>query len=409
MSEPVPCPSCGALLQLPPGATTVRCPDCQAVLEVEPEESAPPPVAAPAPPPRPAIPLPFGRPAPAAPVAARPAPPKAALPAVAPVRAKLAADDPYTPDGPRDETSADADRRRSVRAQLAELEEKEARQRERYDELAGRCRLGRLGVSLLAAGCVCSALAAVAYFVFVITTLTATPFSPVLWAAGGFLVLNWGLTVAGFGTCCCGPPQGQGLAIAGVGVTALHLGLTVITAVVLLALVSLENIGYGGEVKSYVLENLLLSNTFNNTSVLVDVPLILLAGMLDRPFVLVVPFLGGAFEFAKLSLLGVLGNRYAAEAKAPDLAHQSMRFVFRVFTAILLAAVLKVVIYAGVRFSGGDPLIQNLFAIPVLMATNGYYMWWAFAHMAQYQTLSDVATVTTADRFVDTRDRLDVV
>jgi LSD1 subclass zinc finger protein len=45
--EPLPCPSCGAMLRLPPGATSVRCPGCQAVLDLDdgdaPPEPPPPP------------------------------------------------------------------------------------------------------------------------------------------------------------------------------------------------------------------------------------------------------------------------------------------------------------------------------------------------------------------------------
>jgi hypothetical protein len=336
-------------------------------------------------------------------------PPKIARPTVAPVRAKLAADDPFTPAAANDPAAMEAARKRSIRVQLAQLEELEAKEQDKFDELVGQSKYARIGLTLLAYGCACSGLAAAAYFVFVITTLTSTPFPPLLWAAGGCLALNWLLSVAGFGVCCGGPKAGVGLGMAGVGVTALHLGFLVITSVVLLNQVSLQNVGYGGEVRAYIVENLLLSNAFSNTSVLVDLPVYLITGMLERPVILVIPFLGGSFEFAKLSVIGMLSNRLASEAKAHDLAHQGMRFVFRIFTAILVAAILKVVIFVGVKFVGGDPMTQDLFAIPILMATNGYYLWWAFACFAQYQTMTDIAGVTTADRLIDKRDRLDVV
>ncbi len=63
--------------------------------------------------------------------------------------------------------------------------------------------------------------------------------------------------------------------------------------------------------------------------------------------------------------------------------------------------------YIFAALFGGEALQQNGFAISLLMMTNGYFMWWAFACFAQFQTMQDVSEIITADRFMDKRARLE--
>ncbi len=407
--EPLPCPSCGALLRLPPGATTVQCPGCQALLELDADDESPPPAAEQ---PKPAIPLPFGGP----PKPAKPLPTperKVAIPAVRAVKAKLVddgpADDPYAVRAAPDEAATAAARRRAVQEQLDELDEQEERKLEEFEELTGRCAYARVGMKLLALGSLAGTLAAVSYSLFVISTLTSTPLTIIAGVGGFFLVLHAILTAGGFGACAAGPRATIAPALSGLGVTALHIGLTVGAAVILLKLVSVEGVTYRGtDLRQYVSESLLLSNAFSNLSVLCDIPIYLLTGIPDRPALLALPMVGGMLEFAKLSLMGVLANRFAAEGKDPKLAHDAMRFVYRIFGVVLVALGLKIGAYAFAVLFGGEALQQNGFAISLLMMTNGYFMWWAFACFAQFQTMQDVSEIVTAERFADKRERLEV-
>lgn len=413
VSEPVPCPNCQALLRLPPGQSTVRCPSCQMVLAVETDEGEVPPAPPVPPPPAPvtAVPLPFGRPKPATPVPPPPVARPATVRQAPPKRARLAPEDPYAAPTPeRDESEVDDERRRKIRDQLREAEEKERQAQIEFEELSEECRYARTGMQSMAYGAVASCIAAVCYFLFTVTTLTSITFFPLLWIAAGMLVCHWIATLAGFGYCSAGPRGMRPMAIGGILVTVLQIGLAIGTALVLLARISADAVSYqSGVTKSYVSENLLLSNVFNNLSTVIDMPVYVLAGALSDLGILILPLIGGTLEFAKLSILGLITNRYASEGKDPDLAHQAMRFVYRIFGLVLIGAILKCSIWGMVKFTGGEPLLLAWFSIPIVMVTNGYYMWWAFAWYAQYQVMIDTVEVMMPDRFLDRRDRLDMV
>jgi hypothetical protein len=355
------------------------------------------------------LPLPFGGPPKAKPI---PKPVAKPIPRGPAVRAKLVADgpadNPYAPPAERDATAAEAARRRQVREQLADIEAAEEARQEEYDDLLGRCGYARTGLHLLAFGSLAGCLAAVCYSLFVMSTLTKSPQPPIAMVGGFFLVLAALLTAAGFGAAAAGPRQTLGTALMGLAVTALHVGLTLAAAVILLNLIRIANITYGADTRQFVADSLLLANAFSNLSVLADLPVYLLTGIPDRPALLVLPAVGGALEFARLSLMGILANRFAAEGKDGTLAHDAMRIVNRIFGVVLVAGTLKIGAYVLSVLLGGDPLQQNGFAIGLLMLTNGYFLWWAFACFAQFQTLKDVAEVVTADRFVDSRNRLEV-
>jgi hypothetical protein len=374
----------------------VRCPRCKTVLAVE--GNVPPPPPPPAAPPRPA--LPFGLPAgPVNPVAAKPAP-TAAPPAKSTVRGKLVRED--DPDDLMEE-QREKDRRRR-REEQDELERK-------LEPLRRVCRPARIGITLMAYGAIASCAAAVFYFFFDVTTLTISGGVPaMLWVAGLMLGAHWLLTVAGFGFCAAGPKPMRPMAIAGVIIMVIHMGVFIPLFMILAALVSLEEVGLSGTgVRGPISSALLLSNIFNNLTTLTDLPVYLLADGLVRPSVLILPVVGGALEFAKLSLIGILTNHYAVEGKDPELGHMALRFVYRIFWLVIAGVILKMGLWFLVKLTGGEPLLLAWFAIPVWMLTNAYFLWWAFAWYAQFRTMLDTTEVITATRFADRRERLEVL
>lgn len=400
MSVLIACPTCRATLRLPPGADMVRCPRCKTVLAVETQTPTAPP------PPRPALPL--GRPAgPVEPVAPRPAPRPAPLPtapmfpAGRPVRGQLVEEEEVA-----EELSAE-DREKEKRRRRDERDEVDRSLR----KLEAVCRPARVGITLMAYGTLASCLASVFYFLYDVTTLfTATGLPPVLFFAGAVLGLHWLLTVIGFGFCAAGPRAMRPMAASGLVVMLIHAGVFIPILTITAAAVSLDDVGFGGTGPRGALSHtLLLSNIFNNLTTLTDLPIYLLADGMVRPAVLILPVVGGALEFTKLSLLGILSNHYAVEGKAPELGHHCLRFVYRIFWLVIAGVVLKLGLWLLVRLTGGEPLLLMWFAIPVWMITNGYFLWWAFAWWAQFQTLLDTTEVITAARFADERPRLEVV
>lgn len=392
MSDTVLCPTCQALLRPPPGAPAVRCPNCKTVLTV-------PTMPSPAPAGPKAPPLPFGRPAAPRPAPVPSAPTRAAGPAV---RAKIAADDPYDAPAETDAGTAEQDRERQIQAELAVLDAQERKEQRRYDDLVGLCKNARIGMQLFGIGSIGSSLAALIATFFVVTSLTATPFVPLAGLAYGLMGLHWLLTFAGFGYCCAGPREVRGAAVGGLVVTAAHVMFNLFAGAVVLPAVSIDTMTYRTEgFGAFIIHNLLIADCICNLLTLTDLPLFF-NGVTPVPIPIVLMLaLAAAGEFAKLSLLGVITNRYAVMAKDPDLGHKGMRFVYRIFVLVLVGPILKGVIF-GI-------LVVGWIAVPLMLATVGYFLWWAFAWFNQYQVMMDVADILTADRLTDKRDRLDYV
>jgi LSD1 subclass zinc finger protein len=393
----IACPTCQAMLRLPPGSEMVRCPRCKTVLAVEsaPTAEAPPPAA-----PRPALPLPFDRPAgPVEPAAAAPPPPVAAPVARATVRGKLVREDDPAEDLAREEREKDRRRKAEDQEELTRV----------LEPLARVCRPARVGVTFMAYGALASCAAAVFFFFYSVTTLFVPGGVPtILWLAGAILAVHWLLTVTGFGFCIAGPRPMRPMAVAGVILMVIHAGVFVPLFSVMAVLVSLDEVGLSGTgLRGPISSALLLSNIFNNLTTVTDLPIYLLSEGLVKPAVLILPVIGGALEFAKLSLIGILTNHYAVEGKDPEVGHLSLRFVYRIFWMLIALVVMKLGLWLIVKITASDPLIQAWFAIPVWMMTNGYFLWWAFAWIALFHTLRDVAEIVTPQRFADKRDRLE--
>jgi hypothetical protein len=313
------------------------------------------------------------------------------------VRGKLVRED--------DPDEEERERERSRRREETEDQERILR------PLEAVCKPARTGVTIMAYGSLASCGAAVLYFFYFVSTLIIPMgLPPILFLSAALVALHWLLTVMGFGFCAGGPKAMRPMAISGLVVMVIHAGVFVPLAMTLAALFSLEEVGLSGQgPRGSLGGTLILSNLLNNLTTVTDLPVYLLSDGLVRPAVLILPVVGGALEFAKLSLIGILTNHYAVDGKDPELGHLALRFVYRIFWLVIAGGVLKLGIWLGVKMTGGEPLLQVWFAIMVLMVTNAYFLWWAFTWYAQFRTMLDVTEVITATRFADRRQRLDVV
>jgi LSD1 subclass zinc finger protein len=332
VADPIPCPTCQALLRIPAGAAAVRCPNCKTVL--------PNPAASVAAPP----PLPFGRapaapPAPAMPSgklpAAKPAPLPQAKPAPLP-RAK--AGPPPVPVVAAVET--DEAKKQKMRKELKKLEREEERAEERYEELTEQCRNGRTAATILSWAVRGYALGVL----LVVVGVGAAAFGPagtgalycfVALAAGGVTVLAM---LAGFGFALAGPVAGRHLGVIGLVVVLLHAGLVGIQFV--RGFADLARATPDGDKYSWVEMGRFLDlfGPVTDLTLLSEQP----ARVLKQYPLSVFGILGAALEFTRLVILCLLAQNYAAAGREREVGHASMETVSRVFWAVLLAAMFRV-------------------------------------------------------------------
>ena len=405
--EPMPCPKCGTLLRIPADAPMIRCPNCQTVLALESDDDEVPLSPAPSKP----APLPFGQ-------KARQTQPQEVRLTRAPrviVRAKLAGDspakpglNPYQKEAKFDAVAHERNRREEINRQLQELDEEDRKTERRYQRYLLESQHGRTALMFFAGAAVASAISGGSYFFFSLTMFLSTPLAPFLWICTLALGTHLLCSLGGFGMACVGPKPVRPTAVFGLLCTIAQIIIGCVSAMMLLALISPDELGYqASSNREFITQSLLLGNVFSNTSTLVDLPIYLLSGILDRPIILLWPILGGILEFAKLSLLGLIANRYATMGKALELSHQAMRFVYRIFGLVLIGVIFKVCLWFGSTLVGDQPLLMAWFSIPLSFSSNAYYMWWIFCWVAQYQVLKDIIEVVTAERFADARFQLD--
>jgi hypothetical protein len=215
--------------------------------------------------------------------------------------------------------------------------------------------------------------------------------------------MHWLLTAGGFIYCLGGPEPMRGVAVGGLVVTLAHAMMCTLAAIVTSAGIAQDLLsGAGLDFGVAVINNLLVSNMICNLTVLTDLPIYLTMSTIDvRKPVLVMLVIAAACEFGKLSILGVITNRYAVASKDPDLGYLGMRFVYRIFALVLIGPILKGTIF-GLMSAGW-------MSIPLMLATVGYFLWWAFSWFHQYQVMMDTADIMTPERYVDKRERLDYV
>ena len=405
--EPMPCPKCGTLLRIPADAPMIRCPNCQTILALESDEDDVPLESAPSKP----APLPFGQ-------AARRAQQQEVPLVPAPraiVRAKLAESpplssgrNPYEKEADYDALAHERKRREEINRQLQELDDEERKTERRYQRYLTESQHGRTALKFFVGAAAASGISGGCYFFFSLTMFLAEPILPLLWVCVVALSSHFLCSLGGFAMACAGPKPVRPMAIFGLLCTIAQMIVTCVTGIILLAMVASDAMGYhAASNRDFITQSLLLGNVFSNTSTLVDLPIYLLSGLLDRPIVLFWPILGGMLEFAKLSILGIIANRYAAMGKALELSHQAMRFVYRIFGLVLIGVIFKVFLWFTFKLIGDQPLLMAWFSIPLSFSSNAYYMWWIFCWVAQYQVLKDIIEVVTAERFADARFQLD--
>jgi hypothetical protein len=312
----------------------------------------------------------------------------------------------------------DPDADATLQALIEEQREKDRRRKEEErDELEDKlrpleevCKPARVGVTLMGYGSAASCAGAVFFFFFFVSALFAPGGIPALLALSGAVIgLHWLLTIVGFGFCIAGPKSMRPMAASGLVVMVLHAAVYIPLALTLARLISLDEVGFDskGSRGGSIGPTLLLSNLFNNLTTVTDLSTYLMSDGVVAPAVLILPLIAGSLEFAKLSLMGILSNHYAVDAKAPELGHQTLRFVYRIFWLVIVGVVLKLGLWFLAKVLSGDPQLQTWFMMSVFMVTNAYLMWWGFSWYALYQTLLEIAEILTATRFADSRQRLE--
>jgi LSD1 subclass zinc finger protein len=396
VTEPVPCPNCQALLRLPVGATTVRCPGCKAVLEIDPGDVPAEPAPAPAKP----VPLPFGRRAKATPIPPPVAPPKPARGKV--VKARVIADDPYSGAPETAQVLDDEAREREIRRQLDELEAVESVTREKFEELDQQCGNAQFGVKLLSFACFAGMISTLAPVLFIVGALASVLLVPILGLVLLALVVHWGMILVGFGYCLAGPKDMRGTAGVGLFFSLGHIFFNALSVVAFVApMIAMDSLGERERTDVFLFSNLILTNSMCNMTVIADLPYyILYAGQMQWIATIMLMIAAG-FEFAKISCLGLLTNQYSSACKDSDIAHQGMRFVYRVFAIVVLAPVAKALVALFV--------VSNIAWIPLLLISVGFYLWIAFAWYMQYVTFTDLIEILTAGRMNDRRRRIDYI
>lgn len=397
MSMMVTCPTCQAMLRVPPGADTIRCPQCKTVLALQMPATAPPTPPPPPEPAKPAIPLPFARP-PASvppPLAKPPEPARART-----VKGKFVEEYEETDAKPLPDD--DEPRRRR------ELTDEEKLER-RMDRAAEVTRPARVGITLIAFGAIASCIAPLGVALFFVSTLfMQSSDNPFIWLPILGVGCHWLLTLAGFGFCCFGPKSMRHMAIGGVIVMLVHAVATLALIDLTVRSISLANAGFGGmNEEPGLIGAVLFANIFNNLSGVANIPVLVHFGLHNTigGLAFVVMLFAGGLEFAKLSLIGILANHYAVEGKSPELGHQSIRFVYRLFWVVIVGFVGEMII-VGCTLLGFGLIFLSL---PSMMLMNGYFLWCAFAWVMQFQVLNEVTEVITPERFTDKRANLDLM
>ena len=291
------CPSCGATLRVPAGATAVRCPQCKTVLEVD----APPPPVAP--------PLPFGNSKPPAAAPKSPAKSAKAPPPPVPLPGKL----------------------------RASVVDEEAEREVEFEYLQDVCKNGRTAMTLLLygmrlyAGAMMLIAAAVAAMLFVPEFGQPSLVTALVIAQVGTLLFGIGFVFA-----MLGPDQGRYIGIAGVVTVAAQVGMITVALVKLLAgILAYQE----GRIGNYA-EALLAFHAIGLATyvpMLAETPARLIMGYEFSYFGMAL----GAVEFTRLVLVCQLTQIYADAGKEPELGHKSFASVSNFFWVILLGAMFR--------------------------------------------------------------------
>jgi LSD1 subclass zinc finger protein len=436
MPETMPCPSCLTPVEIPDGAAAIRCPKCGMSIEMlltdkapelpvrgafgdfmsfsppppqpSPETEKPPelpvakalppkgiPVAKALPPKGPvaAIPLPFDRPT---------APPPPLLPTAKPlpidkpvVRGRVITED--------DEARAELRRQEQLNRDIEEEEKAEL-----YEETEKLYAIARTAIAFLAYGCLLGVIMTLSFSAYLVTFITASSIVDALfYVVIGLIVLQSILFMCGFGYAAAGPTEMRAIAALGLIITIMQIGLGI--AVSLFGLKLAEELGNEDGVRELSLTVCLFYMAAGPSMLcgFTDIPWMLFAGELARPWYVVMIVVGGVLEFWRASILGTIVQYYAAEAKSTELGYQALRFVYRIIWVIIAAAGAKLLFYLGFKFLVGDFFAAAFTRIPQGLFSIAFFLWWLYTWLSQFHTLRDITEIATADRVLDERRTLD--
>jgi LSD1 subclass zinc finger protein len=388
----VTCPTCQATLRVPPQAETIRCPQCKTVLTLQPAIAKPPEPTAPAA--KPAIPLPFARPPVTVNRESEPEEVQPPLPRGKPKRAQVIEE--HEDDG--------EDEKRKPKKPAPGTDE--AKQQAKLERLTAQVKPTCLGLQLLAYGSLAAILAPIGITLYFLSTLYfAGDGNGMAWAPLAGLAVHWVLLFAGFLCCYCGLKDVRNIALTGLIVVVIHISTTIALLFLTNAQIDRATTGFGGINTETGLESsIVYANLYSNLVAVMNMPILIVQtrSSISIPVYAFILFAAG-IEFAKLTIVGMLGNHYATDGKSPDLGHQSMRFIYRIFWVVILCMVLQFVIL-GLAHMGFSFIFLSL---PALMIVNAYHLWCIFAWVAEFQVLQDVVEVLTPERLISNQNRLD--
>lgn len=386
------CPSCGATLRVPAGASVVRCPQCKTELDIgDPDD--PPPAAPTAPP------LPFGPPAKSTgkaggkskPTKSPGKPAKAPPKPAGPVRAELVDE---AAEEAESRARAAARRRAAARDALREQEEEEEAEAEHYEYLVGVCAHGRMALTVLWIGQLLYAFA-----VFLGSFGLLGMFLPLV-SIVAIIALPLGMVAAqvgtiflaiGFGMALLGPPAGRTLAGFGLGVLVFQ-----VTAMVTVVAKVIGWLAEPTTVRSDSGVEYHLIGFVTYLPIIADFPTRLVQSYPLGILAVVI----GALEYLRTVILGQLVDVYATHGKAADIGGRAQQCLAKVMAMMILAGLFRLALSllfdsapAG-DFLAALSIVLHIAFLGAILEVMAYWLYFLA------YTIGEARDVVTADRYI---------
>lgn len=363
MADLLPCPTCQATLRFPAGAAAIRCPNCKTVVEV------------PAAPPRP----------------------------------KPAAAKPVGAGAPKYVTAeVDPEKKKQMERELRKLAREEEREAERYEVLKEHCRSGRLALTLLMWGVRAYGLGTILAIGGIVAATVADAGSG---SAFGYVTLLFGglstaLILTGFGYALIGPEAARHLAIMGIVLALMQSGFVAAEYLTASARVrQLDNKIDDRDKYSWVdtLPYRELFGPATNFSILSEHP----SRFLRQYPYSALAIAAAAMEFARLVILCMLTQTYAAGGKASELGHTAMGQVNKIFWVLLLAAMFRVSFTFGFDWMPPEDLLAKI-GLAAHGALTVFSMLAIAVFLGKLSTImQDTIEVVEARRYMDVHAKLE--
>jgi LSD1 subclass zinc finger protein len=397
VSELVPCPTCQAMLRVPPEAQMIRCPACKTVLAVsaEPVEATPPlpfgPVPA-APPPmaHPAMTMPSSPP-----LASAAAPPR---PAAAPQKA-VAEDVDHSIYDP----NAKRRRRLTVATErpYEDLDDDEKKLYRKMERLTAECKPGQTGMQILSWAYRLGALGHLALAAGGLMLSLGNDVSSLVVVILGLNGL-FGLMIAvGLGFCAAGPRGMRGAAGFGAAVA-----LATVACSPIAFTIASKDYGVAANERLELYENRGDAAVVHYATMVPTHCLSIMPGLLftEKTIPLFAIF-AAVLELTRHFVVCALARFYADEGKDPDLGYRANRYLFRL--AIIMTTVTVIAsIGWGMELRGTFAGGQRFDYLIIIVAINLGVLTMGVSLLAQGQALSDIAEIVDAKRFADHARRL---